>query len=489
MGVSERLNPGHIIVVNTLAAGFPPQRLWIVKPGLSEFLGCPCVPDLDGLPGAVDLLVLAVSAARLPALVEQAVRGERAAALIAIPGGLGEHQGSRDLAARAVAPLLAARARGRGGPVLNGANCLGIRSRPGAYDALFIPRAKLPVPETTEAPVALISQSGAFAVARASNLAHLNPRYVITAGNQLDLTIGDYLEHLADDEAVRVFACAVEGFRPLDGLRFLEAARRIREGGRRVLLFRTARTRAGAVASASHTASMAGDYLVTRELARQAGVLVADSLADFDDLLMLCAALADRPLRGRRLGALSNAGFECVAIADGLRGFQLAELAPATRHGLGALLAASGLDGIVEVRQPLDLTPMMADQPFAAAARLLLEDPGVDLGIVGCVPLTAALSTLPAGSHGEDLERGDSLAALLERIRREIPKPWAMIVDSGARYDPLVSKLLRGGIPTFRTADRALRLLDQYADADVSREREAPGRSGPGAIAGRRRLT
>ena len=76
--------------------------------------------------------------------------------------------------------LLAARRTPWGGPVVNGGNCLGIRSRPGRYDTLFIPTSKLPVPDTPEAPLAFISQSGAFAIARASRLATLNPRYLVT---------------------------------------------------------------------------------------------------------------------------------------------------------------------------------------------------------------------------------------------------------------------------------------------------------------------
>ena len=67
-----------------------------------------------------------------------------AASLIVIPGGLEEKAGGDALAARMREALAAARTRPDGGPVINGGNCLGIRSRPGRYDTLFIPRVKLP---------------------------------------------------------------------------------------------------------------------------------------------------------------------------------------------------------------------------------------------------------------------------------------------------------------------------------------------------------
>ena len=53
-------------------------------------------------------------------------------------------------------------------------------------------------------PVALIAQSGAFAITRWSKLAGLAPRYLISVGNQTDLTLGDYLTYLKDDPAVRL---------------------------------------------------------------------------------------------------------------------------------------------------------------------------------------------------------------------------------------------------------------------------------------------
>ena len=75
-----------------------------------------------------------------------------------------------------------------------------------------------------------------------------------------------------------------------------------------MVLYRAGRTTAGKDASASHTASMAGDFEVTRDLAAQAGVLVAESLEEFHDLLALTALLDGRSVGDGRLGALSNAG-------------------------------------------------------------------------------------------------------------------------------------------------------------------------------------
>jgi acyl-CoA synthetase (NDP forming) len=102
---------------------------------------------------------------------------------------------------------------------------------------------------------------------------------------------------------------------------------------------------------------------------------------------------------------------------------------------------------------------MTDDQGFEDAVRALLEDPAVDAGVVACVPLTAALETLPGpdGRFGEG-----SIVTRLVRLRAEIDKPWVAVVDSGRLYDAMARALEAGGVPTFRSADRAMRLLGTY---------------------------
>ena len=243
IGVSEKRNPGRVILENILRAGFDRNRVTVVKPGSESIAGCRSVPDIASLPGRMDLIVLAIGAAQVPAAVDEIVARQKAESLILIPGGLGERSGSEAHVDRVRASVAAAREKSWRGPVVNGGNCLGVRSLPGRFDTLFIPRHKLrfagqkaPVGRT---PLAVISQSGALAVAKASKLWTLDPRYVVTVGNQIDLTVGDYLTYLKDDRSVEVFACYLEGFRPLDGRRFLaRRSRRSRSPTRKSLFCR-----------------------------------------------------------------------------------------------------------------------------------------------------------------------------------------------------------------------------------------------------------
>lgn len=483
VGVSEKsMNPGRIILRNLIASGFDRERIVVVKPNAAAVDGVRCVPRLASLPDEApfqgsarraDLIVLSVAAAAAPELVAEIARDRRGESVILIPGGLEEHPESRPLVQRMRDALERSRA-GRGhGPVVNGGNCLGVRSAPGRVDTFFIPAHKLPRPDREPDPVAFLSGSGAFAVSQSSKLTNVNPVYAVSMGNQSDLTVGDYLEALKDDSRVQVFAIYLEGFRPGDGARFLASAACITASGRAVILYRGGRSADGRAAACSHTAAMAGDDVVLRALAREAGVVLADTLEDFEDLVRLFTMLRGRTVDGLTLGALTNAGYESVAMADNLGPFRLPPFTECTAAALHGVLERAGLEGIATVRNPLDVTPILNDAGMEAAARAILEDPAVAVGIIGCVPLTGALQTLPRGEgHGEDLNDPDAFAPRLIRLAATCPKAWVAVVDAGPRYDPLVQTLEAGGVPVFRSSDRALRIFGSYCAA---RLRGTPG--------------
>ncbi|HPD80513.1 MAG TPA: acetate--CoA ligase family protein [Spirochaetia bacterium] len=467
IGVSEKgMNNGRIILRNLIENGFDTKRLYVVKPGLTELDGCKCVPDVQSLPEKVDLFVLVIPAAQAPQCIAELAELDKAESVIVIPGGLEEKSGTEDLVARMKQALAKSRTTVSRGPLLNGGNCLGIRSVPGKYNTLFIPEYKLPMPKGKVAPMAVISQSGAFAICRISKHPDINPKYVITCGNQMDVTIGDYLEYLEQDKEITTFAVYVEGFKPLDGAKVLSACKKIIASGRTVIFYRAGRTAAGAAASASHTASIAGDYPVTRELLKQIGVVVAESLDEFDDAMTMFSLLEGKQAKGYKLGAVSNAGFECVAFADNLGSLSLTEFSASSHPKLEAIFKDAKISDIVDVHNPVDLTPMADDTAYYETFKAVLEDENVDTGIVGIVPLTVRMNTLAKGEgHTEDVTLDTSIAGLYGKLIHATKKPWVAVVDSGALYDPLARELERRGVPTFRTADRALAMLNIWLKA------------------------
>ena len=459
---AEGANPGRVILRNLVrGGGVPRERIWAIHPRASEIEGCRAFPSLAALPEAADLAVVSVGADRgADRVVEELVQTRRARTITLIAGGFGETEGGREAEARIRTTLAESHRAADGGVLLNGGNCLGIISAPGRINTFFIPAHKLPVRAGAGRGLASVSQSGAFLVSQISNLDQVvEPRYAISFGNQMDVTVADYLAFLEGDPEARVVAVYLEGFQRGDGARFLGAVRRITESGRAVLLYKAGRTREGGAAAASHTAAAVGDYEVCAELARAAGAIVASSLDDFEDDVLTFTLLEGRHPTGRRVAVLSNAGFECTAAADALHGMELAALTERTRGRLARLLPP----GIVDVHNPLDATPITPTDRYAEMARALAEDPDVDALVIAGVPATPFLDTLVRGeSHGDDVEAPSGLAARVAAVFRATAKPVVFSVDSGALYDPLASAMRRAGLPTFRRVDRATRALARF---------------------------
>jgi hypothetical protein len=117
---------------------------------------------------------------------------------------------------------------------------------------------------------------------------------------------------------------------------------------------------------------------------------------------------------------------------------------------------------------------MTDDAGYEEAIGAVMDDETVDAGIIGCVPLTAALNTMSAGpSHEEDVHREDSVAMRMARLKDEIKKPWIAVIDAGAIYDPMAGLLESKSIPVFRTADRAARIFNMYCAEQLSRSARA----------------
>ena len=477
VGVSSKGdNMGRIILRNMLAAGFDVGRMRVIRPDTDAIDGVSCVASIAELPEKVDLLVIAVGAPQVPAVLDELLDHDRANAVILIPGGLGEKAGSEDLAARLEARIAAAHRSADGGPVFIGGNSLGVISHPGRFDTMFIPEIKLAKSRGSHRRrTAFLSQSGAFIIANLSRMPWFDPAYALSIGNQIDLTAGDLLAYLKDDPEIEVIAVYMEGFRVGDGLAFARSVKETVELGKEVVFYKAGRTSEGRSATAGHTASVAGDYAVCEAAITEAGGFVATDFGEFGDLLNLCVHLHGRTAPGDRVVAVSNAGFEAVGMADSLRAgrsrLRLARLGDSTRGEVAQILEENGLAGLVDVKNPLDVTPMATDSAFADLVERILADPGVDALVAGIVPLTPALQTLPASDeHHENVSADTAIARRLASVAARSCKPVLAVVDSGARFNVLETVLESGGLPVFRSADRAMRALARWIITTRSRQ-------------------
>jgi acyl-CoA synthetase (NDP forming) len=132
-------------------------------------------------------------------------------------------------------------------------------------------------------------------------------------------------------------------------------------------------------------------------------------------------------------------------------------LPDAERAELDAILRKYRLERLVNIANPLDLTPMAPDAAHEDVLRLMLACPAIDAVVASFVPLTPTMKTTP-----EEISDQSSLAQRLPVIFDETDKPLVVAIDAGPLYDPLARALREAGIPVFRSADTAVRTLGRY---------------------------
>ncbi|MFR8056040.1 MAG: acetate--CoA ligase family protein [Bilophila wadsworthia] len=477
---SKRRNFGRIILENIIDSGFDRDKLVIIRDGENDASGVRCVPNLRALPDPLDLFIVAIGAEQVPPLVDEIIENNAAHSVMLIPGGLGETEESREMTERMIARITEAHknlaAGGDGGPAFLGANCMGVISRPGKFDTWFIPAAKMPdYKQYPRRRTAIVSQSGAFLLNRFSQTPEMSPSYLISMGNQTDLTLGDMMRHFMDSQEVDVIAVYAEGFKDLDGIQFAEAVREAIRRDKQVVFYKAGRTPEGKTATSGHTASLAGDYMVCETCIRQAGAIMARNFTEFQDLILLAETFTNATIRGKRLGAVSGAGFEAVGMADSLQSdeysMSLGTYSETTRLAMKRLIASKGLEKLVPIKNPLDINPGADDEVHAYMTELLLNDENIDAVVIGLDPLSPVTHSLAETDiDAFRMDAPDGILTLLSDVRSRTSKPMVAVMDGGEKFEPLRKALRERGIPVFPVCDRAVAALSLYLESRLAAE-------------------
>ena len=434
VGASE--TPGSVgrdVVENLIDRGFA-GRILPVNPKRDTVLGLPCLGTLSDITKPVDVVAVAVPAAFAPDVVIEAGRiGARFAVIYASGFSEAGDEG------RALQDALT-RAAVAGGVRLIGPNCQGLMNVADGIHIGFGPPYKL---DYRKGRIGVVSQSGAFGNSLLMGLTTegIGVRRYASTGNEADTTALDMVDAMLDDPGTSVVAGYIEG---LHDARCLGAvAAKAREAGKPLVLWKVGRSRMGAEAAASHTASLAGDDRLYRAAFRQFGIVDVEDMGEMADALR--ALDTGRRAQGPRVGVLTVSGGAGVAMADRIEalGLELGVLSDETITALRDLLPK-----FASFANPLDVTANAVMDPasLARVLALLARDPAVDM-----------LALAFAGASGK---AGQAIAEAVEAVHAETRMPIAISWNAphshnSAAYDRLAAL----GVPVYATPARAIRGL------------------------------
>jgi acetyl-CoA synthetase (ADP-forming) len=405
----------------------------------------------------IDVAVIAVPAAVVPQTVRECAAAGVGCCVI-ITAGFAE-AGAEGVAAQAEITRISSKT----GMRLVGPNCLGlINLRNGM--ALTSARV-LDVEKIIPGHIGLLSQSGALMLS-VYNRAHdqgIGFSQLVSAGNQADLDICDFFEHMIDDPASTVICLHIEGLR--DGRRLRGLLERARAAQKPVIVLKTGRSTQGEAVAHSHTASLAGAYPVFAAACRDAGAVLVDD----PDVMALLADFIRRngPSRGDGIGIISSSGGMNGIVADRFadHGLRLARFGDATRDALRSAMLPDHLDNPVDMGTRRQEVGEVAD----IAARLVAAIAGdPDVGLI-LIPLT----TTP---HYEA-----SVTALAEALRI-CGKPALFVVTPGSVATGVRAIIREAELAYCDRLDDGLRLLQAYLGyrpGPLHRPVPAPSRVAP----------
>jgi acyl-CoA synthetase (NDP forming) len=388
-------------------------EVWGVNPRRSEALGVPCFPSLSNLPSPPDAVVVAIPAAGVPAVVDEAgalgcggavVYGAGFGEMAAAAGRFGPPGGADSGAAAGGAESereLREAALRHGLPVCgpNGNGIVALHERAALWGDALLP--------LEPGPVALVSQSGNLGVNALVSRRGLRLHTVVSCGNSVALGPADWMAALAEEAGVGSIALYLEA--DGDGARLCEALASCAENGVGVAVLKVGASELGAAAAAAHTGAVAGDQRIFRALVEEAG---AGWAADVHELLEQAKALAvpKARARGGGLAVLTCSGGDSSLAADEAErlGLRLPQFAETTIRRLRALLPAAATLGnpldytaLVwgELETLRDIVAVVGGDPAVAQVLVLYDQPA---GIEGAVSesWTAVRDGVLAGASG-----------------------------------------------------------------------------------------
>jgi acetate---CoA ligase (ADP-forming) len=435
VGVSRRRGSIGAEIFHNLAAGGFTGKVVPVNPHAEEVGGVTAYRSVRDVPGNVDLAVVAVPAAAVPAVVNECIE-KGVGAIVVISAGFGEtgEQG------RAVELALRERVRAAGIRMI-GPNCMGVVNTDPAFhlNASFSPTFP------PEGQIAFSSQSGALGLAILEYAQQLNLGLSTFAsvGNKADVSANDLLEYWEHDDRTKVILLYLESFG--NPRRFREIARRVTRR-KPIVAVKAGRSSSGARAASSHTGALAASDTIVDALFRDSGVIRTETL---EELFDVAALLAHQPLpAGRRVAILTNAGGPGILAADACEGFGLAvpPLDQATVTALREFLPAAA-----SISNPVDMLATASADDYARAIPLLLHDPGIDSLLTIFIP--------PLVTNSEDAAR-----AIADQARNAT-KPVLATFFGAAGVPEILSP-----VPCYTFPESAARALAHAVDYAARRQ-------------------
>ncbi|MDQ1283712.1 MAG: hypothetical protein QG620_60 [Patescibacteria group bacterium] len=436
---SEEGKVGNVIAKNLLKLGYAGE-VFLVNPKCDTLLDRKCYKNLNDIGSEIDLAVVAIPARFVNEEIKN--NAERIKNYVVISAGFsetGEEGKKRE-------EELARIAQENDLNIL-GPNCLGF----------IVPKLKLNasfaggLPEAGR--ISFVSQSGALAVAFMDKAAKEGMKFsnLVSVGNKMQLTETEILEYLEKDADTKVIGMYLEGIK--NGKSFLETVSRVARE-KPVIILKAGKTEKAQEAISSHTGALAGSDEIISAVLKKAGVMRAENLEEFFDMLNL--ADNSKEMTGGNVAVVTNAGGPGVLTTDAFfeKEIKLAELDGEIKEKLRGFLP-----GESSVENPIDLLGDAREDRYEKTLAIIENDKNIDTVICVLTP--------------QDQTPVSKIAEKIVEFKDKTVKNVTAVFIGGERIEEAVKKMRENGICNFSYPEQAVRALDNLYRWEMFKKRKS----------------
>lgn len=426
---------GYEILKNIINSKYPGE-IYPVNPKASKILGIRVFPSILSISNPVDLALIAVPPLLTLKVAEECGK-KGVKGLIVITAGFSEAgRGGAELERKLVSICKAYGMR------MLGPNCIGIISPTSQFNASFSATAPL------KGEIAMISQSGAICSSFINwfKSREIGFSYLISLGNQADLTESDFIEALSKDSSTKVILLYIEGVK--DGQRFIKTCKETAME-KPIVAIKAGVTEAGVKSVSSHTGSLAGSAVAYEAAFRKSGVIKAENL---EELFYLGVAFSMQPVpKGGRVLIVTNGGGPGILAADACEKIGL-EVPPLSSDTVETLRRS--LPPQASYHNPIDVLGDADDERYYFALKNGLNDPNIDAAIVILTP--------------QAMSDPEGVAETVSRISETLDKPiFTVFMGLDHRSKP-IKRLTKARIPNFPFPELAVNILEKMVKYRVA---------------------
>jgi acetate---CoA ligase (ADP-forming) len=410
-------------------------KIFPINPSRPEVQGYKCYKNLDDLPEAPEMVIVAVAGDSAIGVVEDcAAHGVKVAVVMA--SGFGEVDAIEGKAKE----RRMVEAAHKAGMRIVGPNSQGLANfgtgAIASFSTMFMDM------DRAEGHVAMLSQSGALSTVPVGFLRQrgIGVRHTHATGNDADITVGELAVAVAEDPEVKLLLLYLESIPEKKYLEELAAVALDRDLP--IIALKSGRSEAGRAAAQSHTGALANEDRVVDAFFEHHGIWRAPDMRGLVEATELY--LKGWKPKGRRLVAISNSGAVCVMTADAATavGMPMAKLADETDKKLKGILPS-----FATTTNPIDLTAALLSNSrlFGDILPVIAEDPAADAFLIG----------VPVAGPGYDVE---AFARDAAAFGKQTGKPLVI----AATQHSVAAQFAAEGSSVFPTETEAVTALHQF---------------------------